>query len=71
MKEKRCPKCGSERGGWAMVGWWCSICKELFTDKEMMDNLTESLIERYSDNPPEHNKPGRDGHTDETGKIVE
>ena len=65
-----CPKCASVKVVPAFVGLFCHDCNELHLDQSMQNNFTESLLERYSDSPPEHNKPGSDGYTDETGKIV-
>lgn len=65
-----CPKCNSEKVSFALIGVFCQDCNQIHLVDSMQDAFTASLIERYSDNPPEHNRPGKDGFANETGKIV-
>jgi hypothetical protein len=65
-----CPRCESENTVSAMIGVFCHDCNLFYLNEDMCDNFTGSLIERYSDNPPENNRPGKDGMVNDKGEIV-
>lgn len=67
---ENCKKCGSNKLAFALIGWICWDCNEMHSVEVMQNNFTKSLIERYSEKPPEHNRPGRDGVVDSEGNIV-
>lgn len=70
MNYNTCSHCGSTKMAFAILGFYCHDCNQMSFVEEFRDNFTKSLVERYSNSPPDHNKPHSDGLIDNKGNIV-